>query len=256
MIRVRRARLGEGAVVAEQIRLSLPKELAGLTIWHCGGVDRWVERRIEARDGAVFYVAVDEGEEVGERVVGAVEFRVVDAAVFLNQIGVAASRRGESIGGRLLAAGLRDLGAAQGLGSVALDVDPANKHVYEWYRRMGFEGGQESHWLLGDLRPQAVEPAPVEGWEEARREHACFGFSGFRLWAAGEAHEIGKLGDALFRITTDRAWNEPAVHAALARLDAGRRVLLIQGALVGGADAVRRTQRLQAPLSAVLSKLP
>lgn len=256
MIRIRQARAGEGALVTEQIRLSLPEDLAGLTIWHCRHVDRWVEKRIEAQDGAVFYVAVDEHGGICGEVVGAAEFRVVDSAVFLNQIGVAASRRGNSIGGRLLAAGVRDMGAANGLRSIALDVDPANKHAYEWYSRIGFGGGPETLWMLGVPRPEAVEPAPVDGWEQARRDHECFGFSKFGLSVSGEIHQIGRLGDELFRITTQGAWDEPAVHAALGRLDAGRKVLLIQGALTAGVRAVRRTERMRAPLAPVLSKLP
>ena len=256
MIHIRRACLGEGAVVAEQIRLSLPPELAGLTIWHCRGVHSWVEERIKAQDASMFYVAVDERGGIGGEIVGAAEFRVVESAVFLNQIGVTATLRGNSIGGRLLAAGLRDMGAANGLRSVALDVDPVNKHAYEWYSRIGFGGGPETLWMLGVPRPEAVEPAPVEGWDEARREHECFGFSRFGLWTAGEVHEIGRLGDELFRITTQGAWSEPAVHAALDRLDAGRRVLLIQDALAEGADPVRRTERMRAPLAPVLAKLP
>jgi GNAT superfamily N-acetyltransferase len=242
--------------VADQIRLSLPTHLDGLTIWHCRSVDRWVEQRIKMNDASVFYVAAEEGEYAHGEIVGAAEFRVVESTVFLNQIGVAAGRRGQGIGGRLLAAGLRDMGAAYGLDSVALDVEPANKPAYEWYRRIGFGGGPETYWMSGALRPEAVEPAPVEGWDDARRDQQSFGFSQFGLWAAGEVHRIGRLGDELFRITTPEAWSEPAVHAALDRLDAGRRVLVIQGGLLEGTDVVRRTERIRAPLAFVLSKLP
>lgn len=125
MIRVRRARPGEGAIVAKQIHSSLPKQIVDLTIWHCRHVDRWVETQLSSKSSSVFFVAVDEEEAV----VGAAEFRVVDHTVFLNQIGVRASHQGRRFGGRLLARGLRDLGAALELPSAALDVDSANKRA-------------------------------------------------------------------------------------------------------------------------------
>jgi hypothetical protein len=252
MIHIRRARPGEGAIVAARIRSSLPKQIVGLTIWDCLHVDRWVESHFDSKGASVFYLAVDDSSGI----VGAAEFRIVDQTVFLNQIGVCESHQGRHAGGRLMAAGLRDLGSAQGLVSAALDVDPANHDAYEWYQRLGFSSGPLGHWMLQTPRLETVEPAAVEGWEEAQREHKCFGFSQLELRSAGERHVIGRLGDALFRITTDEVWNDPAVHAALDHLDAGRRVLLILDAPVQGAEPVRCTERLRAPVTAVLSKLP
>ena len=154
MIMVRKALPGEGAKVAEQIRASLSRSIEGLTIWHCRHVDRWVEMRIAAPGGSAFYVASDESTGL----VGAAEFRTIDGTVFLNQIGVIASRQGERIGGRLLAAGLRDLCRSGASASLALDVETGNKRAAAWYRRLGLAPVARTYWTVTGLRPDGVAP--------------------------------------------------------------------------------------------------
>ena len=253
MIRIRCARPGEGSVVAERIRASLPASLAGLTIWHCGRVDRWVETRIAQRASSFFYLAVA-GEE---QIVGVAEFRVIDDTAFLNQIGVGPSGRGNGIGTKLLAGGLHDLAASRALEVVALDVEPANQRAYEWYQRLGFVSCSSAHWMLLTRRPEtAVARASIEGWEQAQREQALFGFSRFRLRTPRGAYDAGRLGDTLFRLTAVEAWRDLSVHAALRGLDPERRLLLIADSPIGGSQPVRHTERMQSPLERVLSKLP
>ena len=253
MIRIRRARPGEGRVVTERIRASLPTSLEGLTIWHCGHVDRWVEERLGSGSPPFFYLAVDEDCQA----VGAAEFRVIRDVAFLNQIGVCRSREGQGIGGRLLAGGLRDLAGAKRLPTVALDVEPTNEHACQWYQRLGFVSCSATHWMLASKRrDRVVKAASIEGWGRAEREHELFGFSRFRLRTSTVAHEAGRLGDKLFRLTMAEAWTDASVHAALEQLDPRRRLLLIGDDTLGGAEVVRRTQRLRAPMVCVLSKLP
>ena len=252
MITVRKALPGEGAKVAERIRISLSRSIEGLTIWHCRHVDRWVEMRIAAPGGSAFYVASDESTGL----VGAAEFRTIDGTVFLNQIGVIASRQGERIGGRLLAAGLHGLCRSGASASLALDVETGNKRAAAWYRRLGLAPVAQTYWMVTDLRPDGVAPAPVQGWMQAEHELARFGFSQFQVGGADGNYAAGCLGDGLFRLTSAKAWGDPAVHAALRRIDASRRVLLISDSPVEGVQPVRKTERLTGPIAPILAALP
>jgi len=257
MIAIRKARPGEGVVVARRIKESLPLSIEGLTIWHCSRVDHWVEMHLAAPGTSIFYVAADEHAEV----IVAAEFRTSNDTVFLNQVGVIPSRQGEGIGRRLLAAGLRELSQREGVASLALDVETANERADAWYRRLGLSPVSRTYWTLTAPRPRGAAPAPVRDWEQAEQAHARFGFSRFQIHTAGGLFAVGRLADSLFRLTSDQVWRDPAVHAALDRIDARRRLLLISesrigGSLIGEAQPVLQTEHLTGPIKPILAKLP
>lgn len=258
MITVRQARPGDGVVLAQRIRESLPPSIDGLTIWHCVGVDRWVEMHLAAPASTTFYLAVDERD----RAIAAAEFRIISDTVFLNQIGVTPSGQGKGIGGRLLATGLRELSQRGGVVSLSLDVETSNERAAAWYRRLGLSTVSRAYWMLTSQQPDGVAPAPVRGWEEAEREHARYGFSRFQVDGSTGSFDVGRLGASLFRLTSVDAWRDLTVHAALDCIDATRRLLLISGSRIGDPPpisdepVVRQTERLSGPLNSILAKLP
>lgn len=257
MTTIREARPGEGVVVARLIRESLSPSLEGLTIWHCNGVDHWVEVHLATPGSAAFYLAVDESDQA----IAAAEFRIANGSVFLNQIGVTSSQQGKGIGGRLFAAGLCEASQRKGVASLSLDVETANERADAWYRRLGLSPVSRTHWSLTTLQPAGAAPARVEGWDDAERDHARFGFSQFQVNGNVGPVTVGRLGDSLFRLTSEEAWRDPTVRAALGWIDANRRLLLINESPIGArrttaAQPVRQTERLTGSIKPVLGKLP
>lgn len=257
MTTIREARPGEGAVVARLIRESLSRSTEGLTIWHCSRVDRWVEMHLAAPGSTAFYLALDESDQA----IATAEFRVARETVFLNQIGVIPSWQGKGIGGRLFAAGSREVSQREGATSLGLDVETANERANAWYRRLGLLPISRTHWSLTTLQPGDAAPARVEGWDDAERAHARFGFSRLQVHGNVGPVAVGRLGDSLFRLTSEEAWGDPTVHAALDRIDAKRRLLLIGESPIGArrttaAQPVRQTERLIGSIKPVLDKLP
>ena len=251
---VRRAAPGEGKTIARLLRESVPMSLRELSIWSSRRACCYAEHCIErARDAAapVFYLLINGAEPAG-----VAEFRSLGGTAFLNHIGVSPRWRGQGLGRWLLRQAATDFLRRRPWPAISLDVDPKNHHAFDWYRRLGMTTQAETFWHAGVLDPLArpEEAGVIAGWESAERTHQRFGFSRFRVVTPLGRHEVGRMGREWFRLGED-AWRDPGVPAALGRLDAARRVLLIASRRLQELTAVHRTQRLAAGAELFVNRL-
>jgi GNAT superfamily N-acetyltransferase len=216
---VERAVPGRGAEIADLIRRSLAARLRPLTIWESPGAELYVESLLSnARpgEGHRFYLLRRDNSACG-----VAALRRLDGAAFLNHLYVAPAFQGCGLGANLFHAALRDYLSRHRARQLALDVF-ADTAVEDWYDRLGLcERDRRGWWLSEPLSAPARRTPPsvvTTGW----------GFSTFLLHTAGgPRYEIGLLYTPYFRLTDPRAAVDAQLHNALARIDPGRRLLLI-----------------------------
>jgi GNAT superfamily N-acetyltransferase len=246
---IRPAVPGEGRVVARLIRRSLAPRLRPLTIWGSPRAARYVEA-VLALPGSGFYLL-----HQGTAPVGLAAWRPLGDQAFLNHLYVAPGSRAQGLGRRLLADSLAAHLRAYPSDSIALDVLAGNRRALAWYQRLGFAPREERSWWLGPRCAPALSAlaVPPRVLAAADRQHRAWGFSTLPL-AAGE---VGRLYAPYFRLPDPAAARDPALRAALGRLDPRRRLLLL-AATPQPAPGWRRaalSRRLTAPAAGVSSRL-
>jgi len=143
-----------------------------------------------------------------------------------------------------------------------LDVFDHNIVAKNWYKRLGFQHEFSTDWW--DV-PVVVSNdcvfAVVSEYPHARLSQHEFGFSQFKLMTAKGKYTVGRMGEDWFRLTRPEALVDPAVSAALSRLDPRRRILaLIQVSLMRAplGEQVRllaTSRRMSVELDILMKKL-
>ena len=258
-VRVRAARSGEGSLVAEWIRASLPPAVVEMTIWASSRVDRYVEEHLAAGPDSAetgYYLLEIDGAEPA----GIAEFRVVDGTGFLNQIYVAPEHRGRSLGRLLLHDAAGDWTARKRASAVMLDVEVENRRAYRWYEQLGFQPLMDVFWQVGPLRSPKVAPGEIAGETEAERRHRQWGFSRFSVQTPdgcypGGCYGVGWLPARFFRLDSVDAWRDDALHAALHRLDPARRILLLTSVEQSDLKTVHHSRRMSVDAALMMGRL-
>ena len=258
-VRVRAARPGEGSLVAEWIRASLPPAVVEMTIWASPRVNRYVEEHLAAGPDSAetgYYLLETDGAEPA----GIAEFRVVDGAGFLNQIYVAPEHRGRSLGRLLLHEAAYDWTSRKRAPAVMLDVEVENQRAYRWYEQLGFQPLVDVFWQVAPLRSPTVAAGEIAGETEAEQRQRQWGFSRFSVQtpagcSPGGCYEVGRMPAAFFRLDSVDAWRDDALHAALHRLDPARRILLLTSAEQFDLKTVRHSRRVSVDAALMMGRL-
>ena len=258
-VRVRAARSGEGSLVAEWIRASLPPAVVEMTIWASSRVDRYVEEHLAAGPDSAetgYYLLEIDGAEPA----GIAEFRVVDGTGFLNQIYVAPEHRGRLLGRLLLHDAAGDWTARKRASAVMLDVEVENRRTYRWYEQLGFQPLMDVFWQVGPIRSPTVAPGKIAGETEAEQRQRRWGFSRFSVQTPdgcypGGCYGVGRLPAGFFRLDSVDAWRDDALHAALHRLDPARRILLLTPAAQSDLETVRHSRRMSVDAALMMGRL-
>ncbi len=241
-MKVRRAVPGEGQIVAQQVRASLPPSFVPFTIWRSAKAGAWVETQLASppdRTSSVYYLLIDQRGSPA----GVAEFRSFDGDAFLNHFGVAPAYRGRGHAHLLLQFAMDDFLALHHAERVLLDVEASNTVAYDWYRRLGFAPCGETCWHLGEIQRQPARAGAILGLADAGAMHRRYGFSLLRIQTGQKVCEVGRLGRNYFRLD-EHAWGDPGIHAALRQLDPKRRVLLVTSTPQPDQLLVRQTERL------------
>jgi len=237
---IRLAAEADAAAIVAVIRQGFDPDLLARTIYGCRRVEHFVAGQIGAYSiggETSFTVAVDPQGIVPQGIhppdiVGCAELRSIHDGLFLNYISVAPGRRGRGVAARLLA-GAIEAARQPGQRQLHLDVLAHNESARAWYERLGCQRVSESAWWQWELQSGDHAPATIGSWPQAEACQQAFGFSQFVLRTEQACYTVGRLGDALFRITDVNATLDPRVSAALNKIDASRQVLAVlpQGAL-------------------------
>ncbi len=254
---IRPAAPEDAAEIVAVIREGLSPPLLELCIYGCSGIAKYVAGQIGVQDrgGSAYYVAA----VCAGRVEGCVEMRRLPGCLFVNYIAVRPELRGQGLGGRLLRTALGQ-GDSRQAGLCALDVFDFNTRALQWYQRLGFRQQQGTVWWQASLA--AAEPASIvlTDYAQAQVSQREYGFSQFGLVAAGQRHEIGRLGENWYRLTSPAALKAPGVVAELRRLAPQRRLLLLSKTDYAPPPSLEaretaRARRLAVPLETLRQRL-
>ena len=234
-ISIRRPVPAEAPATAALLRDAVPASVRPLTIFGQSGVAEWIAWSIRSGSGpSAFLVAT-----AGDALCAAAEWRHHGCALFLNRIAVAPAYRRRGVATHLLRAGLDafDAGAR-----VALDVFRGARVARRWYKRLGFRKSGRRKWIVGPLgagtdlssRPAPHDSVPtvrLRNRADAQAQHERFGFSTLRFVVEGASgatdHEVGRLGNNYFRITSPETVRTRPLRAALLALNPSRSLLYL-----------------------------
>lgn len=265
MSHVRLAKPHDAEDILQIFRSGLPREKRDLTILNCSGVARFLEETIAKphREADAAFVAYVEDETI----LGAAEFRHHASLLFLNHIAIHSSARGRGIGTRLLREGIR-LVCRPGEKMVGLDVFDDNAQALSWYHHLHFKPASRRGWMKAPPASWAAEHGTGGDWKVGKMQianemHSRYGFSCFELRSNGTQYSIGRLGSNYFRITEAAFFAERPAIQALNELDPSRHLFFVgpEDSCEGirnttpGFQEIGRTQRMQAALEVVVSRL-
>jgi ribosomal protein S18 acetylase RimI-like enzyme len=258
-ISIRPARREDARDIVDLVCSAFEPNLLACLSYGCTGADRFVQQQIEAGSlgGDTIYAVAKQHD----RTVGFAEIRILTDALFLNYICVRRDVRSTRVGTLLLRTALK-YAVRAGRDRVVLDVFEHNDVAARWYERLGFEPTGFSDWWSIDLDGTSSSPqAILIKYPEAEASHAMFGFSQFELVSVSGRYLVGRLGDDWFRLNQLGALSDPAIRAALARIDPNRRILAVledrslPESLRAAARPLVRTVRMEQRYAALMDRL-
>ncbi len=224
---VERADVGDAPEIARLLSRVVPERFLDLTIWGSPLFYRYCEDSIRS-DAPVaprFYVLRSKGS-VG----GAVSLRQIENQIVLDTAYVLPELRANYLGMKLLYEASRCEYQHDPTCWVAWDVFSGRPRLEAWHRSLG--GSVEylkGWWLRGPdaLDVASESPASIQGLTEADVQHARWGFSSFEIQTAIGTYRVGRLPGRTFRLTAAHAAHDWELFAALRKVDAHSRILLM-----------------------------
>lgn len=258
-VALRVANVSDADAIADIISAGVAPGVRQAMIYGCSGVHRFLRCELELAtelSERLFLVGEHEG-----RITGAMELRWTAGELFLNQIAVAASARGQGLGAAMLRAAVQMVGSRR-WERMLLDVFEDNVMASRWYERLGFEELSRADWWT---LPLDRLPAPIEfavlNYAQASVAHDAFGFSQLEISTRRGRHAVGLLGDAYFRVSTLEAVNDADLLSGLHMLAPERALLALLPSdtmppdRAAGARLLCRTRRMACPLPLLLERL-
>jgi len=239
---------GDAGRIVEVIRQGFDPAWMGVILYGCAGVEHYVEAQIRLGASSPYRYKVC---RQGGVIVGAAEFRILGATLFLNNVAVLPAGQGHGVGGTLLRVMVEE-GRSQGLREFSLDVLGSNAPAVSWYERLGLKTTAERSYWLGTL-PRAAAPGNYSSSDlaQANLVHARFGFSEFSVEGGSRTWKVGRLGGSYFRLVGWQCASDPGLAGFLGAMDSERKLL----ALVDGSppedvpwQLVAVTKRMSTPL--------
>jgi len=223
--RIRPACPEDAPSIVDLLRRSFAAGLVRMTVYACTGIVKFISRTIAIQHcgGETYYTVALRDEAL----VGFVEIRRCSDSFFVNYMTVAAPLRSRGLGTRLLDAAIR-LARPQHATIAALDVFEGNGLAAQWYECLGFQQAGILRWWTVPLVPGPSGSAYLLDYAMADACQREYGFSQFRIVADSREWDVGQLGTEWFRLKSAEALVFPGVASTLARLDAARRVLLVE----------------------------
>jgi GNAT superfamily N-acetyltransferase len=222
--RFQAARPDDAPGIVELIREGFQEDILSMFIYGCSGIDKFVSEQIAVQHcgGETFYVAA----HLDDQLAGCTEMRRLSDGLFLNYISVRPAFRSQGLARQLLCDAIR-LSGPEKPQKMDLDVLESNTVARAWYQALGFKNKYAISWLTYPLFPCQDAHVHIRGFAQAQACQNEYGFSKFSIITADREFDIGRLGDAWFRLTDAEALYSPGLPNALKRLDPRRQILLL-----------------------------
>jgi hypothetical protein len=224
---VERAHVRDAPEIARLLARVVPERFLDLTIWGSPLFYRYCEDSLRSQDAATprFYVL-----RLHQSVGGAVSLRRIEDRIVIDTAYALPALRASYLSLRLLYEASQREFERRPADLVAWDVFSGRPRLEAWHRSLGGrEEFRKGWWLRGPDAPEIASgsTASVMGLAAAEEQHARWGFSSFEVRTSAGAYRVGRLPGRSFRLTDAHAADDPALFAALQKVDAGSRVLLM-----------------------------
>jgi ribosomal protein S18 acetylase RimI-like enzyme len=252
---IRPAAVEHAEAIVSAVRDGFDSRLLELFIYGCDGIVSFVAEEIAIQDrggDAHFTVAFVDGE-----LAACVELKRFPQSLFLNYIAVRPAFRSRGLARQVLHEAIAFAGT-EGRREMVLDVLIHNAVPREWYERLGFLTTGCTTWWTMPLTPGPSASVLIRGYPQAEACQRAFGFSMLNIAAEEHEYTVGRLGTQWYRFTNPAALNSPGVLAALTRLDASRRILLLTPETVvpsPQAELVAQSSRMVVDLDTLQAQL-
>ncbi|MFZ7942310.1 MULTISPECIES: GNAT family N-acetyltransferase [Bacillaceae] len=229
-IQIEPLRNRDAPLIPELIKSGMNRKIFPLTIFSSKGYEAYLNKWLtiaEKHRKVKFY-----GAFTGERLAGYTEWRVLEEALFLNNIYVFPEYQGLRIGRTLLVEHGKQLLDQFGRTKISLDVFADNMAAINWYKKIGFVKIGSSNWYVREQTAVTDWKGPsggcwIENYPNAESEQTAYGFSQLMCSTRNGTYQIGRITDQYYRITNPSALYDTDLLQYLNGLDPGRRLLIV-----------------------------
>ncbi len=247
-LNIRIAKSEDATAITTVMHDGFNEKFLAVLIYGCAGIDKYIKSLVNMpqKISDTTYVVA----EIGEKIIGCVEFRYVGNNVFLNYISIASGYRNNGFGSKLLKKALR-ITSDRNADRMFLDVFEYNDLVRKWYNRLGFDIEYLNYWWIMDVPlVKRCLPGMVIGYTHSEACQKAYGFSNLTVQTTIGKHTVGRLENRWFRVSSIAALTDKELHVTLNKLDDTMRFLAIlkEGALTadleGSAAVYTRSTRM------------
>jgi ribosomal protein S18 acetylase RimI-like enzyme len=227
-LKIRAARRDDAPAIVDIIRDSFQKDLLAMFLYGCSGIEKFVTEQIAIQcfGGETFYTVA----QIEDQIMGCAEMRRFQSRLFLNYIAIRPAYRSRDYAKQLLHDTIQ-LSEPNNRKIIDLDVLESNSVARAWYRAIGFEDQYSTYWLTYPSLAGGNAPVLISGYAQAQVCQREYGFSRFSITTQGREYEVGRLGDALFRLSDPQAIYSSELAGTLKKIDPHREILLLSASL-------------------------
>ena len=192
-INIRNATINDISFIVDIIR-NANKDKLDKIVYGQKGIYKYIESRILDKNlNTIYRVA-----ELGNKIVGAMELRVHEKALFLNYIAVKSDMKSLGIGKAMM----KNLINEKKYKYLLLDVFKDNKIAYKWYSNIGFKIENCSYWLeiTGSLNEKINIYSDNDIYTDL---YYLNGFDIVKVILQNKKYNVGIMGSHWFRLYED-----------------------------------------------------
>ena len=170
-------------------------------IYGCKGIDKFISENMENEVSSLKYFVA----QIKNKVIGAMEIKILESNIFLNYIAIDNDFRGKKIGSNLIKYGVEYLLNQYDYRMIQLDVFEENIGAFKLYKKIGFQviNKYEWHTIKTKENQNKVVDYTILNKEEYKSIYEYRGFSNLTLEINNEIKNIGMLVEKWFRIISN-----------------------------------------------------
>lgn len=196
---IRNARVQDCDDIADIIKNSFPNHIIEKTIYCSKKITNFLNSRVvDETDNSLKMMIY----EVDNKIVGYIEFKIINNKAHLNYIVVSEELRGKSIGKQMLKKSLKHLPSE--VKNIELSVFDYNKIAFDWYKSLGFNIINKFVWLESQLDLKDVKKninPSITNYRRYLEDYEKFGFSYMFIHIDSKLFNVGILGEKYYKIT-------------------------------------------------------
>lgn len=170
-------------------------------IYGCKGINKFILGNMKNNESSLKYFVA----QIENKVIGAMEIKILKDNIFLNYIAIDNKFRGKRIGSNLIKYGVEYLANQHNYKKIQLDVFEDNVRALKLYKKLGFKIINKYEWstIKTKENQKKIVNYKILNKEEYKKIHSFRGFSNITIEINKKVKNIGMLGKKWFRIVSN-----------------------------------------------------